>query len=58
LWEHLDAELWEATQNPWVILQTVSKDKITAALAEPEFRNRLNDLLRQNRDSYNSDAWF
>ncbi len=58
LWEHLDADLWEATQNPWVILQTVSKDKIKAALAEPEFRNRLNELLRQNRASYHSDAWF
>ena len=29
----LDPELWEATQNPWVILRTVSKDKIKAALA-------------------------
>jgi starch phosphorylase len=58
IWEQLDAELWEATQNPWVILQTVSKDKIKAALAEPEFRYRLNDLLRQNRNSYQKDAWF
>ena len=38
LWERLDAELWAATQNPWVILQTVSKDKIKALLAEPERR--------------------
>ena len=28
LWQRLDSELWEATQNPWVILRTVSKDKI------------------------------
>jgi hypothetical protein len=25
LWECLDPELWETTQNPWVILQTVQK---------------------------------
>ena len=27
LWEGLDKELWEATQNPWVILRTVSQRK-------------------------------
>ena len=58
LWKDLDAELWEATQNPWVILQTVSKEKINASLAEPVFRRRLNDLLRLNREAYNSEAWF
>ena len=58
LWERLDAELWEATQNPWVVLRTVSRDKIKALLAEPEFRQRVDALLRQNRESYNSEAWF
>jgi starch phosphorylase len=58
LWKRLDPELWEATQNPWVILQTVSRERIEAALAEPEFRQRLDNLLHQNRDSYSSDAWF
>jgi Protein of unknown function (DUF3417) len=28
LWQCLDSRLWKATQNPWVILRTVSKDKI------------------------------
>ena len=58
LWEDLDKELWAATQNPWVILQTVSQEKIKAALDEPEFRLRLDNLLRQNRESYQADAWF
>jgi starch phosphorylase len=58
LWLQLDSELWESTQNPWVILQTVSKDKIRSALATPGFRTRLDDLLRQNRESYSADAWF
>ena len=58
LWKELDAELWEATQNPWVILQTVSKEKINASLAEPMFRQRLDDLLRLNREAYRSEAWF
>ncbi len=50
--------LWAATQNPWVILRTVSKEKIKAALAAPEFRRRLDSLLSHNRASYSADAWF
>jgi starch phosphorylase len=58
LWEGLDKELWETTQNPWVILRSVSREKIKAALGAPEFRLKLDSLLRQNRDSYQADAWF
>ena len=58
LWSELDPELWEATQNPWVILQTVSKEKINAALDREGFRPRLEALLRQRRESYIAEAWF
>jgi len=58
LWEALDKNLWATTQNPWVILRTVSREKIKAALGAPEFRQKLDSLLRQNRDSYQADAWF
>ena len=58
LWEGLDKELWSATQNPWVILRTVSQEKIKAALSDAQFRGRLDSLLQQNRESYQADAWF
>jgi starch phosphorylase len=58
LWEALDKDLWASTQNPWVILRTVSKEKIKAALGAREFRMRLDNLLHQNRESYNANAWF
>ena len=58
LWESLDKELWEATQNPWVILRTVSHEKIKAALEAVDFRHRLDSLLRHNRESYRAEAWF
>ncbi|HLK20433.1 MAG TPA: alpha-glucan family phosphorylase [Bryobacteraceae bacterium] len=41
LWERLDAELWDLTHNPWVVLQTVSSQKLDAALADPEFQKML-----------------
>jgi starch phosphorylase len=41
IWKSLDAELWENTQNPWIILLTVSRDKIASLLANPGFRKVL-----------------
>ena len=58
LWERLDAELWKARQSPWLILQTVSRDQLQAALAEPEFRQHLDSLLESSHESYASPAWF
>lgn len=58
LWERLDKDLWRATQNPWVILRTVSRESIKAALGDAEFRNRVDTLLQKNRESYRADAWF
>ncbi|MBW4027947.1 MAG: glycosyltransferase family 1 protein [Acidobacteria bacterium] len=58
LWERLDTGLWEATQNPWVMLQTISRDTIQAALAEPEFRQLLKILVRRNRESFSAEAWL
>jgi glycogen phosphorylase len=56
IWQSLDAELWETTQNPWLILRTVSQEKIKSLLAAPEFRQRVQDLLRQNHEF--ADTWF
>jgi hypothetical protein len=28
LWEQLDPELWDLTHNPWMVLQTVSREKL------------------------------
>ncbi len=35
LWEQLDPELWELTHNPWVVLQTVSREKLQIVTANP-----------------------
>ena len=51
-------ELWEWTQNPWVILLTVSRDKIIALLASPGFRALVQDCLHHKRKSFNQEAWF
>lgn len=37
VWRQLDPELWEMTNNPWVVLQTVSRDRIEQVSADPDF---------------------
>jgi starch phosphorylase len=58
VWRQLDPELWEITHNPWVVLQTVSRDQIVRVLADPAFRKNVNDLLRAQRHTAEAPAWF
>ena len=58
VWRQLDPELWEITQNPWVVLQTVSRDQIERVLADPVFRKNVDDLLRTKRHAAEAPAWF
>ena len=46
VWRQLDPELWEITHNPWVVLQTVSRDQIERVLADPVFRKNVDGLVR------------
>ena len=58
VWRQLDAALWEFTQNPWVVLQTVSKDKLKSVLANPAFRKNIDGLLQSKRQAAEAPAWF
>jgi starch phosphorylase len=58
VWRQLDPALWELTQNPWVVLQTVSRDKLQHVLADPAFRKSIDDLLLAKRQAAETPAWF
>jgi glycogen phosphorylase len=58
IWKSLDAELFESTQNPWIVLRTVSREKITSLLASPEFRQRLQGCQSHNHRSFQEEGWF
>ena len=55
LWEALDSYLWQTTQNPWVILQTVSEDKVRDLLATPDFQGLVSALLQHKRKFFSAD---
>src|SRR5271166_5977954 len=58
LWGRLDPELWELTQNPWVVLQTVSKQTIRDASADPVFCQKVEQMVRRKQDREGASAWF
>jgi starch phosphorylase len=57
-WRQLDPKLWEITHNPWVVLQTVSRDQIERVLADPVFRKNVDGLAQTRRKEMKSPAWF
>jgi glycogen phosphorylase len=58
VWRQLDPELWSITHNPWVVLQTVSRDRIHRVLADPAFRKNVDDLVEDSRRAAEAPAWF
>ncbi len=58
IWRELDPALWTLTHNPWVVLQTVSRDQIERVLANPVFRKNVDGLVRETRESATAPAWF
>ncbi|HUA16759.1 MAG TPA: alpha-glucan family phosphorylase [Verrucomicrobiae bacterium] len=58
LWRRLDPHLWESTHNPWVVLQTVSRQVIEEACASPNFRQDVERMLQRKRDTDSASAWF
>jgi starch phosphorylase len=58
LWEQLDPELWELTHNPWVLLQTVSREKLQSVTADPSFQRLLADLHQEKTVGEKSETWF
>ena len=58
VWRQLDSALWDLTQNAWVVLQTVSQDKLKSVLGDPSFRKKIDELLQAKRQAAEAPAWF
>lgn len=58
VWRILNAELWDITQNPWGVLQTVSREKLAKALEDPGFCQIVDDILKEKRRQAESKTWY
>src|ERR1700739_495855 len=56
LWERLNPELWNATHNPWAVMQTVSRKTLDEVTSDPAFQQALRQLTgaQANEES----LWF
>jgi len=51
IWRHIDAETWEATRNPWLILQEISDERLVELAKDDHFRSELQNLLEARRQN-------
>jgi starch phosphorylase len=58
VWRQLDPGLWAITNNPWVVLQTASRDRIKRVLSDPVFRKNVDGLVEASRQVAEAPAWF
>src|ERR1035437_2228994 len=58
VWQQLDPDLWNLTHNPWVVLQTVSRDKFQNVMSDSNFRKKVDSLLQSQGHANTVPAWF
>jgi len=58
IWRLLDSELWELTNNPWAVLQTVSTEKLAKLLSEQKFSGLLDAFVKIRQSVLSSPTWF
>lgn len=58
LWGRLDPELWDLTQNPWIVLQTVSRERLRDVSGDPAFRRLIDEMLARQGEAGQSPGWF
>lgn len=58
LWQQLDPVLWKLTQNPWIILQSVSRELLEKKLADPKFRRNIDELMELKAQEDVPFTWF
>ena len=58
LWTYLDPELWALTHNAWVILETVSRERLGACVADAAFGEQLEKAFRYYEYHNTRPHWF
>lgn len=58
LWQAMDPQAWKQTENPYVILQNISRERLRALADDSDFRQQLQRLMA-SRSAYSAQArWF
>ncbi|MDR9502475.1 MAG: alpha-glucan family phosphorylase, partial [Desulfurivibrionaceae bacterium] len=58
LWRTVDPELWQATEDPWRILESISRKRLEALAADPPFLQELQRQLAHRQAYLSQSSWF
>jgi len=58
LWRQVSPKLWEATANPWLILETVSDQRLQALATDEPFLEKLQRQLDAREAHFSEKSWF
>jgi starch phosphorylase len=58
VWRQLDPVLWQLTRNPWLVLQTMARDRLRTIAADTNFRRKVDGFLLAMRKEAEAPAWF
>jgi starch phosphorylase len=58
LWRRVSPDLWERIRNPWVILQDVPSDRLSALARDASFRRELRQLLAAREQYMGDPGWY
>ncbi|TQV70199.1 glycosyltransferase family 1 protein [Exilibacterium tricleocarpae] len=57
LWETLDPQAWKLTENPYVVLQNISRERLQALAEDSEFQLRLRRLISARNAYCEQPGW-
>jgi starch phosphorylase len=57
IWKRLDPEIWELTANPWLILQSISPERLER-LTDAALRERVEEVLAEVKEGNSAPGWF
>ncbi len=58
LWRQVDPKLWEATANPWLILETVSDRRLQELAKDGDFLETLQRQVKAREAHFCEKSWF
>ncbi len=58
LWAEVDSQLWEALGNPWLILETVSQERLERLASDTDFLQKLQSHLGEREAYMRRATWW
>ena len=58
LWKRMNPDLWSLTHNPWLVLQTISEERLRELAEDKNFCHTVQSLINNERQSRAAPRWY